>query len=174
MTIKSKAFKWEDYWAEAIYRKRFQNKDYLFAYIRRKHSYDDVKMDGEGSWVGLIEKPIHKMTVDKDEDSPTYGERVPETNAVHYQDGRIEQLPILKGTKFEYIYEANKKNIENFKKLYDNTIHGTTQLIWVLTSKNYSCEYPDDFWVSALKDVEDSIRKKRSIRSGNLPSEKQD
>lgn len=164
MVIKTKKFKFEEYWAETIQRKRFQNKEYLFAYIRRKHSYEDVNMEGEGQWIGLVEKHIHRMTVDKDEDSETYGQRVKATNDIYNQDGTVRKLPIIKGTKYEYTFEANKKNIEDFKKLYDDTIHGSTQLIWCLTSKNYTCEYPDDFWTSELKDVEDAIRKRRSIK----------
>lgn len=172
MVIKNtdKKFVWEQYWAETIQRKRFQNKDYLFAYIRRKHAYDDVNMEGEGQWIGLEQVPIHQMTIDKDENSDTQGQRIKATNDTFSQDGTVTKRPIIKGMKFEYIFEANKKNIENFKKLASDTIHGTTQLIWCLRSKNYNCEYPEDFWVSKLEDVEDAIRKKGSIRSGNVPT----
>lgn len=151
-----------------ICRKRFQGRDHFFAYIKRKHSYDDVVMD-EGSWIGLKERPIPKMTIDKDENSDTYGQRVPEVNKVEYQDGSIRDIPITTGTKFEYTYPANDKNIEFFKKICGDTIHGTTQLVWCLTSKNYTCEYPEDFWTQEIKDVENAIRKRRSIR--NAPQE---
>lgn len=121
-------------------------------------------MEGEGQWIGLVQKSIHQMTVDKDEDSETYGKRIKLTNDVHNQDGSVTKIPIIKGTKFEYTFEATPKNIIEFKKLYGDTIHGTTQLIWCLTSKNYTCEYPEDFWKSQLRDVEDAIRKRKSIR----------
>lgn len=157
-------FKFEDYWAESIQRKRYQGDDYLFAYVRRFHSYDDVNMESDGQWIGLVEKPIHQMVVDKDENSDTYTQRVPLTNDVFNQDGTVTKIPIIKGTKYGYTYKADKKNIENFKKLYRDTIHGTTDLIWCLNPKNYACEYEDDFWNSSLKEVDDALRKKRSLR----------
>lgn len=166
MTIrKSKKFKFEDYWAESIQRKRYEGKDVIFAYVRRFHSYDDVNMENEGQWIGLNEKPIHQMTVDKDEDSDTYTQRIPLTNDVYAQDGTVTKIPVIRGTKYEYTFEANEKNIKDFKKLYRDTIHGTTCLTWCLNPKNYTCEYQDDFWVTELKDVEESLRKRRSIRT---------
>lgn len=161
---KSKTFLFDEYWAETIQRRRFQNKEYLFAYVRRFHSYDDVNMEGEGQWIGLVEKPVYKMTVDKDEDSDTYGERVKETNDVYNQDGSVTKIPNVKSTRYEFTFEANKKNIIDFKKLYRDTIHGTTNLIWCMNPKNYTCEYPEDFWETDLKNVEDALRRKRSIR----------
>ncbi len=164
MVIKKKAIKWNDYWAETICRKKFQGKDHFFAYVKRMHSYDDVVMD-QGSWVGLVERPVTRMVLDKDEESDTYGKRVEEVNKVEYQDGTVKNIPVLLGTKFEYTFPVTPENIANFKKMCTDTIHGSTQLIWCLTSKNYSCEYPEDFWTNDIKDIEDAIRKRRSIRS---------
>lgn len=157
-------FIFDDFWAQSIQRKRYQGEDYLFAYVRRYHSYDDVNMEGEGQWIGLEEKPIHKMVIDKDENSDTYMQRVPLTNDIFHQDGTVKRLPVTQGMKYGFTYKANPKNIADFKKLYRDTIHGTTNLTWCLNPKNYTCEYEEDFWNTPLKEVEDALRKKRSLR----------
>lgn len=157
-------------WAEHIYKKRFENKDYIFAYVRKFHSYDDVVMEGEGKWIGVEEKKIPRMVIDIDENSPTHGERIPKVNEVEYQDGHKEQIPEILGTRYGYTFEDNPNNIVKFKKLQRDTIHGSTKFVWCLTSKNISCKYPDDFWKSAIKDVEDIQNRSQSIYVQTVPS----
>ena len=164
MVIKKQKFKFEDFWAETIQKIRFQNKEFLFANVRKKHGYDDINMEGEPQWVGLTEKPIYKKVLDVNPDSDTEGQRITQTNKYTNSQGEVEEVPILDRTTFEFTHEATKINIENFKKLYGSTIQGTTQLIWNMQSKNYNCEYPNDFWEVELKTVEDKLTQKRTIQ----------
>lgn len=165
MTVKKndKNFIWEDHWAQSITRARHGEKEYLFAYVRRQHSYDDINMDGEGTWIGLVETPIYRMEVDNDEESPTYGDRVPLEYKTNYEDGHIEKQKVIKGHKYEYIYEATKINMDKFKKLYGTTIQGTTELLWLVGRKPYTCPYDKDFWTKTLEQVQTHILKQRSI-----------
>lgn len=161
-----KEFNFSDYWAEAIYKKAYEGGEYLFAYVRRKHGYDDVNMDGEGKWVGLQEKPVLRMTVDKDEESDTYGQRIPETNEVEYQDGTKKKIPIQTGTKYNYTYKIGSKTVTDFKKLYGHTVQGSTQLIWCTpNNKMLTCHYPDEFWDTAVSTVYDNYLKNKSVNA---------
>lgn len=161
-----KKFNFDDYWAESIFRRDYEGGEYLFAYVRRKHSHDDINMEGEGTWIGLAEKPVYRMTLDKNEDSDTYNQRIPEVNEVEYQDGHIEKIPIQTGTKFDYTYKVNDTNIANFKKLFGHTIQGSTQLIWCTTNnKQLTCHYPDEFWTTAVSTVYDNYLKNKSINA---------
>ncbi len=168
MVIKKniKNFVWENYWAESICRTRRGNKEYLFAYVRVKHSYDDIEMNGEGMWVGMTPTPVYEMEIDKDQDSDTYRERVAVEIPTTYADGRVEMTKVTKGSRYAFEFEATKANVEKFKKLYDTTMHGTTELLWIVNTRPYTCHYPDDFWDSDLKSVQSHILKQRSIKIG--------
>jgi len=163
LLLPTKKFNFDDYWAQAIYRKNYHDHDVLFAYVRRKHGYDDVNMEGEGKWIGVVDKPIYHMIVDKDEHSETYGQRIPQGDLIEFQDGHTENRKRLKGTAYEYIYKADTKTLADFKKLYDTTIHGTTNLIWCLSNKNYDCHDPKEFWTADIHDVQESINKRKRL-----------
>lgn len=164
MKLKNKKnFSWDVHWAESIVRARRGDKEYLFAFVRVAHSYDDVDMRDAGMWVGLKEKPIYERVIDQDPDSDTYKQRIDREYATTYSDGHVEYNKVVQHHVYEYEFEANKINIDKFKKLYDTTIHGTTQLLWMVGRKQYSCPYPDDFWKSTIAQVQDHILKKRSI-----------
>lgn len=166
----TKDFKFDDHWAEAIYKKAYEGGEYLFAYVRRKHGYDDVNMEGEGKWVGLVEKPIYKMKIDEDEESDTYKQRIPDYNEVEYQDGRKTKIPIQTGTKFDYTFKVSPKTLTDFKKLYGHTIQGSTQLIWCTpNNKMLTCHYVDEFWDTPTSKVYDEYLKNKSINAKKEP-----
>ncbi len=159
----SKKVDFDKLWAQYIYKRSFEGKDFLFAYVRKYHGYDDVVMDGEGEWLGIEEVKIPRMAVDTDENSETYQQRVPKYNVIKYQDGHEEKIPEIIGTRFSYKYEDNEKNKTRFKKLVKDTLQGSTRFTWCLRNRNYDCPYEADFWKSNTKEVDDQITRKKSI-----------
>lgn len=157
-------FSFDDHWAETIHRKQHDGKEYVYAYVRRKHSYEDVNMEGEGIWVGLVEKPIYKMKLDDDPESDTHGQRVIDYNVIEHQDGRVDKIPQIQKMIFGYTYEATSKNLELFKKLAGSTIQGTTQLVWdIVGGKSINCPFDEDFWVKTVGDVQRARLKTKSL-----------
>lgn len=164
--LKTGEIDWEHLWAEVIYRKQLADKECLFAYVRKKFNDEDIVMDGAGQWIGLVEEPIYKMITDNDENSDTFGTRVPDKNVIHYQDGHTEEIPIKKGTRFKYTFTATPETIKNFKKLVGVNQAGDTKFIWSFSGgREISCPYPDEFWDVPIREVRDHDLRNQRVRA---------
>ena len=113
-------FKWDTKWAENITRVSRGKKEYIYASVRTKHSYEDVDMSGEAQWLGLNVTPIYYMVEDTDPNSDTYKERVP------FKDS--EGIKMETGFTNTYTLETTKANLAKLKELYEETVHDVKEL----------------------------------------------
>ena len=136
-----KAFKFEEHHAQRIVRASHGGHDYIMALVRRKYDDVDVEQAGPGEWIGNVEEPIYKMVRDNDEESTTYGKRIPE--------------PGTEPTRFrrKYTIEFNKESIADFKKLQGVTNYNKTELCYLWRDGSYTVEDENEFWTVPMKDI---------------------
>jgi hypothetical protein len=136
-----KAFNFNEYHAQRIVRASHGGKDYIMALVRRKYDEVDVEQTGPGEWIGNVEEPVYKMIRDNNEDSDTYGKRIPE--------------PGVEPTRFrrKYTIEFNKESIDNFKKLQGVTNYNKTELCYLWRDGSYTVEDETEFWTVPQKDL---------------------
>ena len=115
-----KELKPEDYWAQYIVRTRSDNKEYVYALVRRRYSEDDIESKGPGSYLGVKEDDRFEIITDTDPESDTFGKRV----------SKPDSQPI--GKKLKFTLPFNQKNAADFKKMWAavGTPFGETKFYW--------------------------------------------
>ena len=124
----------KDWWALNVVRAQQDDKDCIFASVRRKYAEDDIETKGSGEYIGLDRKESFPRITDNDPESDTYTQRIDKPGA----------SPI--GTKMIYTDEFNAENIKKYKAMCGTNHFGQTQLIWKFKQVDISVDLVDEFW----------------------------
>ena len=131
-----KQLKPEDYWAQYIVRTTSDNKEYLYALVRRRYSEDDIEAKGPGTYLGVSEQDRCEIVPDTDPESDTFGKRVPKPEATAI------------GKKLKFTLPFNQKNITDFKKMCAavGTPFGETKFYYKFKERTITAEDVNEFW----------------------------
>lgn len=147
-----KELKPEELWAAFIMRVKTSSGEKISAYVRRKFSDDDVDDADPGHYIGTTAVSDVPMIFDKDPESETFGDRIPDP------DGEPQGLGKIKFTDL-----FNKENIAKYKKLVGNTVAGNTQLIYKFRDRSYSTDDEEEFWKTPIDEIKKIYTNKKQI-----------
>jgi len=152
--LAKKKFDFTEWWGQQLFRGRSNQKDYIWALIRRKYGENDIERKGGGMNIGVQEEEIFEMETDKDPESETFGKRIPRTKIVYDTAGNQKEIPMPIETRLRPIHEATAKNIADYKKLIGfSSIFGNTQFYFVIRGKKYTVDNEEDFWTTTIPEA---------------------
>lgn len=145
MGKQKRPFNFDEYHAQRIIRVHFGGEDFIAALVRRRYDDFDVEQTGPGEWIGAETIPVFKMIRDNDEDSPTYGKRIPEPNT---EPTRFKR---------QYNIKFTPEAVKNFKKLQGSRSFNKTELAYVYRDGSFFVPKEEDFWTKPMALLYDEV-----------------
>jgi hypothetical protein len=124
----------KDWWAQQIVRIEQNDKEFLFALVRRRYSSDDIEPVGPGKYIGAKTVSKYAIITDKDPDSDTFGERIQ----------KPDSEPT--GTRIVFQDEVNEANIKKYKAMADVNSFGQTRYEWKFKMQSTQANSAKQFW----------------------------
>jgi len=138
---KKKAFDFNEYHAQRIVRAFYGGVEYIAALVRKRYDDFDVEQTGPGEWIGVNTVPVYKMIRDNDENSETFGKRIPEPNTEPTRFKRSYTIPF------------NADTAKDFKKLQGSRSFNKTELTYLYRDGSFFVPNEEDFWTKSMKDL---------------------